>query len=406
MQSDQRPVFRPRPDRRRTRTGHGSDGRSPDRPADPHPGTHAHRRGRRAVSPPLADLGESFLLHLQASRRSRGTIVMYTRILDRFTRFLEAQLGHAPTGDALSRHSARGYLVHLQQQPRFADVPERCGGKLAPATLNQHARALRAFAHWLWDEGFTPEHRLERLRLPKVPQAEIQPLTAAEVERLLRGVRSAQDLRPAHGGDRGAAGGHRHADWGTRGPASRGRQSPHRRVAGGGQGGEVRVVVAGRRALSLLRRYLHHRPPGLGQSSDRLFVTASGRALDTAQVSHIVRRLRRRSGIPRLYAHLLRHTFAVHFLRNGGNPLTLQRLLGQRLAGDHQPLRDAGDGRPGGGPPAQQPARQSLGETADRAVELAEALCQCRPGAHGGARRRACRYGEPLRRPRIRRGDG
>ena len=95
-----------------------------------------------------------------------------------------------------------------------------------------------------------------------------------------------------------------------------------------GKGEKARVVVAGRRALSLLRRYLHHRPPGLGQASDRLFVTTSGRTLDPNQIGHIVRRLRRRSGIPRLYAHLLRHTFAVHFLRNGGNPLTLQRLLG------------------------------------------------------------------------------
>ena len=280
------------------------------------------------ASPPLADLGESYLLHLQASRRSRGTIVMYTRILDRFTRFVEAQLGHVPTGDALNRHAARGYLVHLQQQPRFADVPERCGGKLAPATLNQHARALRAFARWLWDEGFTPEHRLERLRLPKVPQAEIQPLTAAEVERLLAvfDPRKAYDRRTAAivgllvdtGMRTGELVALRHGDVNL--------HIGELRVVGKGE--KSRVVVAGRRALSLLRRYLHHRPPGLGQSSDRLFVTASGRALDTAQVSHIVRRLRRRAGIPRLYAHLLRHTFAVHFLRNGGNPLTLQRLLG------------------------------------------------------------------------------
>ena len=280
------------------------------------------------VSPPLADLCESFLLHLQASRRSRGTIVMYTRILGRFARFLEAQLGHAPTGDALTRHAARGYLVHLQQQPRFADVPERCGGRLAPATLNQHARALRAFARWLWDEGFTAEHRLDRLRLPKVPLAEIQPLTTAEVERLLAvfNPRKTYDRRTAAivgllvdtGMRTGELAALRHADVNL--------HIGELRVVGKGE--KSRVVVAGRRALSLLRRYLHHRPPGLGQASDRLFVTSSGRALDPGQIGHIVQRLRRRSGIPRLYAHLLRHTFAVHFLRNGGNPLTLQRLLG------------------------------------------------------------------------------
>ncbi len=271
------------------------------------------------ASPPLDDLSESFLLHLQASRRSRGTIVMYTRILDRFARFLEAQLGCAPTGDALTRHAARGYLVHLQQQPRFADVPDRRGGRLAPATLNQHARALRAFARWLWDEGFTAEHRLDRLKLPKVPQTEIEPLTAAEVERLL----AVFDPRKVYDRRTAAIVGLL-VDTGMR----TGELAALRQGDVNLHIGELRVVVAGRRALSLLRRYLHHRPPGLGRASDRLFVTASGRALDPGQIGHIVQRLRRRSGIPRLYAHLLRHTFAVHFLRNGGNPLTLQRLLG------------------------------------------------------------------------------
>ena len=50
------------------------------------------------ASPPLADLCDSYLLHLQASRRSSGTIVMYTRILGRFSRFLESQLGHSAHG--------------------------------------------------------------------------------------------------------------------------------------------------------------------------------------------------------------------------------------------------------------------------------------------------------------------
>ena len=218
--------------------------------------------------------------------------------------------------------------MHLQQQPLFADVPERCGGKLAPATLNQHARALRAFARWLWDEGFTPEYRLVRLKLTKVPQTEIEPLTVAEVERLLAvfDPRKIYDRRTAAimgllddtGMRTGELVALRHGDVNL--------HIGELRVVGKGE--KSRVVVAGRRALSLLRRYLHHRPPGLGQASDRLFVTSSGRALDPAQVSHIVRRLRRRRGIPRLYTHRLRHTFAVHFLRNGGNLLTRQRLLG------------------------------------------------------------------------------
>ena len=42
----------------------------------------------------------------------------------------------------------------------------------------------------------------------------------------------------------------------------------------------------------------------------------------------IIRRLRISSKIPRLHAHLFRHTFAVKFLTNGGDLRTLQLVLG------------------------------------------------------------------------------
>ena len=40
------------------------------------------------------------------------------------------------------------------------------------------------------------------------------------------------------------------------------------------------------------------------------------------------RRLKERSGVPRIYAHLLRHTFGTRYIENGGNMFALQLLLG------------------------------------------------------------------------------
>ena len=34
------------------------------------------------------------------------------------------------------------------------------------------------------------------------------------------------------------------------------------------------------------------------------------------------------SGVPRMHPHLLRHTFAVNYLMNGGDVFTLQQILG------------------------------------------------------------------------------
>ena len=43
----------------------------------------------------------------------------------------------------------------------------------------------------------------------------------------------------------------------------------------------------------------------------------------------MVRRAGRRAGVPRVYCHLLRHTFATNYLvREVGDPLRLQQILG------------------------------------------------------------------------------
>lgn len=42
----------------------------------------------------------------------------------------------------------------------------------------------------------------------------------------------------------------------------------------------------------------------------------------------LFQRLKRRADIPRLHCHLLRHTFATMYLVNGGDPITLQSILG------------------------------------------------------------------------------
>lgn len=46
-------------------------------------------------------------------------------------------------------------------------------------------RVLKAFASWLWAEGFTPENVLTRLAVPKAPRTVVAVLQPAEIERLL-----------------------------------------------------------------------------------------------------------------------------------------------------------------------------------------------------------------------------
>ena len=52
--------------------------------------------------------------------------------------------------------------------------------------------------------------------------------------------------------------------------------------------------------------------------------------LDKRNVARIIEWISQRAGIGerRIHPHLLRHTFATHFIKNGGDPFSLQRLLG------------------------------------------------------------------------------
>ena len=61
---------------------------------------------------------------------------------------------------------------------------------------------------------------------------------------------------------------------------------------------------------------------------DPLFANHLGRPLTRDVLRHLIRRLGERAGISNANVHRFRHTFAINFLRNGGNAYTLQRLLG------------------------------------------------------------------------------
>ncbi|MBR2027826.1 MAG: tyrosine-type recombinase/integrase [Oscillospiraceae bacterium] len=62
--------------------------------------------------------------------------------------------------------------------------------------------------------------------------------------------------------------------------------------------------------------------------SNYVFVTSKGEPIKLSTISQLFKKLKVRAEIPRLHAHLLRHTFATKFLENGGDIYTLQQILG------------------------------------------------------------------------------
>jgi site-specific recombinase XerD len=98
-----------------------------------------------------------------------------------------------------------------------------------------------------------------------------------------------------------------------------------------GKGGKTRYVPAGESALEWVRRYLDGARGELeaGDGAPALFLSKSGRALSTSDVSRRLALWCRRCGLPLVYSpHTLRHSFATHLLDGGADLRAIQELLG------------------------------------------------------------------------------
>ncbi len=99
-----------------------------------------------------------------------------------------------------------------------------------------------------------------------------------------------------------------------------------------GKGNKTRIVPIGGQALRTLQSYLTKERPQLVKTSvtsSHLFLSIRGGALSPDRVRQIVKTRAERAGLsPKLYPHLLRHSFATHLLAGGADLRVIQELLG------------------------------------------------------------------------------
>jgi integrase/recombinase XerD len=96
---------------------------------------------------------------------------------------------------------------------------------------------------------------------------------------------------------------------------------------GGAKGGKGRTVFLGKTARRALWRYLVDRADGK-EADAPLFTDRYDHPLNKNSLRLVIARLGKNAGVKHCHPHRFRHTFAITYLRSGGDVFTLQSLLG------------------------------------------------------------------------------
>lgn len=283
---------------------------------------------RRAVT--------SWISDGKAQGWSPRTVEDRLKSMERFCWWMEHEASLELTLGSLTPHVVREFLTYAREpRPggRYGSPRRTASREARPATVNAYFRILRAFTNWCLAEELLTDKPLKNVKAPRVPVDEIQPLNSEQVQALI------DASRRMEAPERNAALIFLLVDTGLRiseaiglriGDVDRGNGS----LTVIGKGNKKRTVYMATTARRALWRYLEAERR-LAGPEDPLFVSVggnqSGGGLGYSGCYEVVRNAGKLAGLPkelRSSPHTLRHTFAVSFLRAGGNLFELQRLMG------------------------------------------------------------------------------
>lgn len=253
---------------------------------------------------------DEFLVEQQIRGNTPKTVQYYSLSVGFYVRFV----GQVTPVQEITLESLRAYYMHL------------VGRNITSTTIQTYIRALRSFLTWCFEQEYILVNLSEKFRLPKAQRKAIDVLTDSEVRRLLSSfnLRYLTQLRNYCMCSLMLDSGLRLHEVVTL--TIEHLHLPEGYIIVDGKGNKQRLVPIGLGTRKVLFRYLSRRP-GCAHT-DRLFLMSNLSPVTDATLRQMFRKLKKRAGIPRLRAHLLRHTFATRYLENGGDMYALQQILG------------------------------------------------------------------------------
>jgi len=275
---------------------------------------------------------QGYRLCARTEGKSDNTIRITTTALNTLRGFLGVK-GYSTHVTEIGTGELREFILHLQQVRAFEHHPftRPQNKKLSGHAVNCYLRAIRAFWSWLVREEIISSNPFTKIKIPKAPSIVIATFTVKQLTDMFKVI------------DITASTGFRDKtmilmllDTGLRASELVGLTMDNVNLDDGmlkvyGKGNKERVVPIGAKVQRTLWKYLQrHRPIPANPICPTLFLTGDGRPITVNRLESIIEKHAGKAEIAgvRCSPHTFRHTFAISYLRNGGDVFSLQRILG------------------------------------------------------------------------------
>lgn len=262
----------------------------------------------------------------KAEGRSPATVSWVEDAVRHFGEFLGGDVDI----DLITAGDLRRFIAALQEKKAFSGhrLTRTQDRQLSPDTIASYTRAIKTFFSFLEREEMVPGNPMKKVKLPRTPHRVMPAFTEMELERLM-----AQPNKKSNEGYRDYLVMLTLLDTGIRVSELSGLKADDIDLENGylrvmGKGAKERYVPVGAKLSKALLKYrMAHRAADIGCAS--FFLTRDERPLTKGRIQALIREYGRKARIKtRCSPHTFRSSSAVLYLRNGGDPFSLQRKLG------------------------------------------------------------------------------
>lgn len=275
---------------------------------------------------------EGFLLYKSGENLAKTTLRAYRWTYERFMIWF----GDDPEIESITTVDILKFLDYMKNEYQ----PKRLSGdeaRLSSQSIRHLWTAISSLYSWASPALDIPNRVRGKVPRPKAHSAERVPFTEGELKALFKHVMPKRARRPRSGLEYKLALRDRAIlaillDTGVRNQELCDVKVADIHLVSGrvkvfGKGAKSRYVQLGEKAKSFVWQYLAERDDGDNPKAT-LISTHTGEQMNRRWLSRHIGQLGQRAGIGECYPHKFRYTFAIQYLRNGGDVFTLQALLG------------------------------------------------------------------------------